>query len=956
MSIIQKTSPLDFDISLNSPPASIISRPRFTTRLGSRLSTVTMTWKLCERCSPLRLNVEKFLVKNDKSSDARPSVQSLQLANERYFLGSLEEISRETDATCQLCALVSHAVPDPKPPHTNGAACHLVWEIDGRKSVDAEAKGEKRTRRLRVCWDHPDLRQYESNLVLAAPASYDNSDVDYRGLLNKETEFLGRRLGSKESKRNLIRELLRLCERYHDHRCTGKLGIEDDFHETLMEPYFGVIDIENDNLVPLPFKENGDQLEFESYATVSYVWGKSGSREHTTKITNIQSRRKSGGLASVIKTLPKALQQSIRLVQELGIRYIWIDAICIVQDSSHSWNLNARAMHLVYGNAIFTLCAADGLDARTGLLALDQDHQPAQFIATSADGAHLMLHQPPEVSIEASQWNKRAWTFQERLLSKRCLIFTGGRVYFQCRSTGMSEDIFADRGGRGWSLDLLRSPLQMLSQLRLRALWFYAHCVSLYTLRELYEPFDILSAFSGMCKLMEYTMHSPFIFGLPTSHFDFALLWQPISRSSRLAMPKHSDEQKYKDMKFPSWSWCGWESDGIQYALEMVDGCLTDIHAWLVGHTWIDWHIRDGHGTLRRVWDESWAKEDESVNVTWKGYKVRSDETLEDDSDLGPPPPLRPPQPPQRPPPPPPRTLEPWRPSEYVRNFSNRVSAQPRRIERRERTKSPPKERHSRGARQGANVVSTPISDQRRQGNWRERTKRREESDSDSDSESDSETDKSEIEESARDNYGRPRQGPGMSASLKKPREDFTLTLPEDPYHVRKSSTSNSTGPGREFSDQVFLQFFTWHASFHVVPTTAETGGGGLGLELRRCHIMDQRGDKCGSIVVDAEWLQRQQRGEVIENGTKDGQEDKTEKTEFEFIAISEAKAFTKEEFPDWTYYIPKERVDSEWDLFYVLLVEHFPIEGFYRRVALGKVFKAAFALSDDEWIEFILG
>jgi hypothetical protein len=152
----------------------------------------------------------------------------------------------------------------------------------------------------------------------------------------------------------------------------------------------------------------------------------------------------------------------------------------------------------------------------------------------------------------------------------------------------MSEDIFADRSGTGWSLDLLRSPLQMLSQLKLRALWFYAHCVSLYTRRELYEPFDILSAFSGICKLIEYTIHSPFIFGLPSSHFDFALLWQPIGRSSRLSKPKHSDEQKYKEIQFPSWSWCGWDSDGIRYAPEMVDSCVTNIRASLLDNTWID--------------------------------------------------------------------------------------------------------------------------------------------------------------------------------------------------------------------------------------------------------------------------------------------------------------------------------------------------------------------------------
>jgi hypothetical protein len=439
-----------------------------------------MASELCCRCSPLGLSVGKFLIEDDKSSGAKPSVLSLRLANERYTLGTLKQIKEEAAKAeaCPLCFLVSHAVPDPPPPSINDAVCHLIWEIDGRRLMNsprppgrpplAEAKGQKCTRRLRVCWSHPDIEQ--SYLVLAAPVGYNASDVDYSNLLNDETEFLGRRLGRLESKKNLIRELLRLCERNHGDRCMRKLGIEDDFHETLVEPYFGVIDIENDRLVPLPFRETKTQLKFDSYAVVSYVWGEISSRQHITKVSNIQSRRKSGGLALAIRALPEALKQAIQLVHTLGIRYIWIDSLCIVQDSSHSWNLNARAMHLIYGNAVFTLCAADGLDARTGLMALHQETPPEQWVKDCGNGAHLMLHRPPEVSIEACQWNKRAWTFQERLLSKRCLIFTAGRIYFQCRSAVMSEDIFADRNGTGWSLDLLRSPLQMLSQLKHKAL------------------------------------------------------------------------------------------------------------------------------------------------------------------------------------------------------------------------------------------------------------------------------------------------------------------------------------------------------------------------------------------------------------------------------------------------------------------------------------------------------
>ncbi|KAI4636866.1 hypothetical protein J4E93_010882 [Alternaria ventricosa] len=847
----------------------------------------------CKECASLNLSIEKFVIEDDKAAEIRPSLDSLRLANERFRLGTLDKIS-ERAATCPLCHLVVNSIGKDvlKDVDATRAVCHLTWEMDGRLSVDPRrALGEKRTRRLRVTWSDTLLKAFESYLVLAAPIKYANSDLDYPKQLNRETQFLGRRFGATENKKNLIREFLRLCETNHDRRCTQKIGIENPFLETLMEPYFGVIDIENDRLVPLPFDETKERLQFEPYAAVSYVWGDTGRMDYRTKIENIQSRRKSGGLAATIRKLPKALVQSIRLVHDLGIRYVWIDALCIVQNSSHSWNLNSRAMHLIYGNATLTICAADG-DSQSGLLALDEDQRPQQQIGVYAEGVHLILHQPPEISIQTSKWNKRAWTFQERLLSKRCLIFTRGQIYFQCRSTGMSEDIFADGRGRGWSLDLVQAPLQMLTELKRRSMWFYAHCVYLYTLRELYEPLDILAAFSGMCKLMEGTMQAPFAFGLPTSHFDLALLWEPVDLLALLDYNRVKEEPKYKDIKFPSWSWCGWKSDGIQYKPQMVDGCLSDVHAWLLDHTWIDWHIRDGHGTLRRLWDRENAVADRSIDEKWTGYNASvrpadestiPDPSMNDDkSDTGSAPSV----------------------TDLHDNNSNLRRTRSEGIENRLRG-------NSFGSRSLKRINSQRTLDR-------------------------------EANRGAYDSYGRPLKGGPLDAIQYRKQLEFNLTLPEDPYHVRITAASQPIGGLKEFPDQPFLQFYTWRAFFHVVRSN-ETGfeGDDVGATRARCHITDRRGDKCGSVIVNKEWLEKYEA---------------TGQTTFEFIAISDAKSFSQQEFPVWTYYLPKERVDSEWDLYFVLLVEPFPDEGIHRRVALGKVFKAAFTLADDEWKEIILG
>jgi hypothetical protein len=162
----------------------------------------------------------------------------------------------------------------------------------------------------------------------------------------------------------------------------------------------------------------------------------------------------------------------------------------------------------------------------------------------------------------------------------------------------------------------------------------------------------------------------------------------------------------------------------------------------------------------------------------------------------------------------------------------------------------------------------------------------------------------------------------------------FQRTFPENPCRVVVTDYSREVN--REFPDQPLLQFWTWSASLHVLPPAKRDEK--LGAGLQRYNIADDEGDWCGSIVLDEAWADRH----VLK------------KTKQEFIAISEAKNFTYEECEVWTYYIPKERDQSEWDLYYVLLVEE-RNSIVKQRVALGKVFRAAFE-NTQTWEEVVLG
>jgi hypothetical protein len=105
---------------------------------------------------------------------------------------------------------------------------------------------------------------------------------------------------------------------------------------------------------------------------------------------------------------------------------------------------------------------------------------------------------------------------------------------------------------------------------------------------------------------------------MPSSHFDLALLWEPLQTTTRRVQQPAED---FQDMVFPSWSWCGWKGGKMEYKSCQNEGVLNNVHEWLTNHTWIAWYIRDGRENLRPLWDGTKSKACDSVEERWKGYK-----------------------------------------------------------------------------------------------------------------------------------------------------------------------------------------------------------------------------------------------------------------------------------------------------------------------------------------------
>jgi hypothetical protein len=158
------------------------------------------------------------------------------------------------------------------------------------------------------------------------------------------------------------------------------------------------------------------------YATLSHCWGGIDFLKLTT--TTLELFKKSIPLEQLTKTF----RDTIAVVRKLGIPYLWIDSLCIIQDSSEDWETEATLMSSVYGSSTITIAAAGAVNGRSGLFLQSEGYVWKVHIEVPTDsglqGWDFFTPGNYETSVSKSALRKRAWVLQEILLSPRILYFT----------------------------------------------------------------------------------------------------------------------------------------------------------------------------------------------------------------------------------------------------------------------------------------------------------------------------------------------------------------------------------------------------------------------------------------------------------------------------------------------------------------------------------------------------
>jgi len=158
-----------------------------------------------------------------------------------------------------------------------------------------------------------------------------------------------------------------------------------------------------------------------SYIALSHCWG--GQVPLTTTSNTISQRK----LCISLTSLPKTFRDAVLISRRLGVRYLWIDSLCIIQDSKIDWEKESAIMGDVYGHSYLTIAARGAANAEIGCFIPRKKEFPTcclEYRNGSIKG-HMYVRDPAFQTerIDQSPLDERGWVFQERILSPRNLYY-----------------------------------------------------------------------------------------------------------------------------------------------------------------------------------------------------------------------------------------------------------------------------------------------------------------------------------------------------------------------------------------------------------------------------------------------------------------------------------------------------------------------------------------------------
>jgi hypothetical protein len=351
-------------------------------------------------------------------------------------------------------------------------------------------------------------------------------------------------------------------------------------HDTLYLPN-RVIDVGNSQNPVLCLTDSSEvDSPDHRYLALSHCWGLTMPASAKTTCANIKRHEETIGY----NALPLTFRDFIDIARRLQVRWIWIDSLCIIQDSKEDWEKEAEQMSDIYSKSYLTIAASGSANGTEGchvhherrsygpvdIACLEPNALGSTESIPSTRPFRVWARDPDPIMsvLQQNPLNQRGWTVQERELAPRVAHYSKDTIRWECCELAATLEFpcgdrlpfdagrLFDGGSDARSPQFGNphndsKPLNAITKQTLA--WF--ELVQRYTARSLTKQSDILPALSGIAQNIALKTSDRYVAGLWESYFAHCLLWAIAVRDKE--PPKHSRPANYLA---PTWSWasvCG---------------------------------------------------------------------------------------------------------------------------------------------------------------------------------------------------------------------------------------------------------------------------------------------------------------------------------------------------------------------------------------------------------------
>ncbi|KAL2021718.1 hypothetical protein VTK56DRAFT_6661 [Thermocarpiscus australiensis] len=438
---------------------------------------------------------------------------------------TIQELKASAAQGCRLCILFVHGLRESDPGWTYFGPIRKDYQNVGivrAQKRESQAKGEKVSEEEKM-WP----ATWDLNLHVPAEVVKHGNGIfsfvelkrlDDPDISSYATPYHGYSPGRNTKDFDLIRHWLGVCTKTH-RECEPR---------TPTIPT-RLIEIEG---ASQRLRLTSDLSASPRYATLSHCWGK------VVPFRLVQDNHSALRRDIPTSKLSKTFQHAIEITRELGLRYLWIDSLCIIQDSVSDWESEAAKMGDVYGDSFLTIMAASAADGSVGCF-FDRDPLTVSMFKVlmgPSSGRQKPYGCIPgklyQDCVTVSHLAKRAWCLQERYLSHRKIFFSDKQLFWQCRASIACETF--PNGTDLYERDFHHGSWEE---------WW--RTVQMYSMTDITYKTDRLIAFSGVAQRSRRAFASEYYAGLWQRDMPRQLLWATFDTGGPRQGPYAA----------PSWSW-----------------------------------------------------------------------------------------------------------------------------------------------------------------------------------------------------------------------------------------------------------------------------------------------------------------------------------------------------------------------------------------------------------------